>query len=1080
MKIKIKQQPRFVYDNPIGEDHFEGKSQEKVADNIISFIRENNEIKKRVIGIDGEWGSGKSNLIKIIEKKTTSDFSFFTFDTWGHQEDLTRRTFLEELVDDLVDKKLLDNAWKNKLNEKLATNRITITKNIPELNNVIVAVGVAILSTPLFKILSEYFLIKYNSSYPGLWSTVLTFIFVILVFLLSYILNKDKENLTIGKLLYLYKGEQIKTTKHETITSLEPTVREFRNILAEIVDSIDKKKQLIFVFDNLDRLPVKKVKEIWSSVHTFFSEDNKLTSLNNWVLIPYDQSHICKVFSDDNNNDRAITVDYIQKTFSIVFRISPPILSDWKKYFDELFSQAFNYSPPPQEQLANLFDYLHNDITIKPRQIIDYVNNLVALNKQWGDLIPLRYCGLFYLSKSIIIEDPVKSIIERSFVKKVESIFAGDNELEKYISALFFNVELEKADEVLLRRSIEKALRGESNYAEISSHPAFITVLDSCFYNTEINIEKTIESFDELNAKIKTNKSFEKYWKQLTIRFIGTKLVFPESEILYKILFRNLTNTVLITKLLNLVLYSIEHFSIEGVKVFKGGKYSEKIDDLNNYLISNDIDIDIFTHIQEQVFEPNDFIEFVNTCSEDYKRYKIKCDVTELNNFLIATLPKSIDIHSKFIQITISEYDYSLLRVKVEKEIKALTTDKTDYLSIVNSLINIYQIIADDKPFSAKIPTNQAWAIFVANPSHSKSIDLLFSVLSDSTQINTYINHQKTVAILNNIEFTDYSASIIENYIDYGSLLQITSENPYPLLISVVKTLTKDSVNPSKLDIGNTISIYNDIKTNIIKDDDEFLVSFLNNLDGWFEHYCEFLDNIEEIDLISLELLGDCTKVSNRFTEETLKRVNDYVINSKKDDWVNAFTNSESSYLFQVTCFLVMIKRNTFTKLSESALESYLESIFKFIEQQKFPSDVDDWDLILDLFDRKKLSLPLKEIRDKFIYSPETISQEAMYFFNKGLFAHGGLNENDKVEDVIRKIIYPSINDEKNFNRVILKNKEDVVKIIKKSKEHYEVIVETLISKLDEKNKTEIEYFAEKLGFSINNEDKNENETLDS
>jgi len=137
--------PKYLYDYPLGEDLFEGKSQEKVADNIVSFLKENIKSKKRVVGIDGEWGAGKSNVIEIIRKKTKEDFHIFTFDAWGHQEDLTRRAFLEELTDDLIKNELLSSKWSEKLNSKLATNKITTTQNIPEFNPTLV---VLVYNTP--------------------------------------------------------------------------------------------------------------------------------------------------------------------------------------------------------------------------------------------------------------------------------------------------------------------------------------------------------------------------------------------------------------------------------------------------------------------------------------------------------------------------------------------------------------------------------------------------------------------------------------------------------------------------------------------------------------------------------------------------------------------------------------------------------------------------------------------------------------------------------------------------------------------------------------------------------------------
>lgn len=51
--------PHFLQNAPCGEDLFEGKSHKTIAKNIKKLILSNDTC--RVIGIDGGWGSGKSN-----------------------------------------------------------------------------------------------------------------------------------------------------------------------------------------------------------------------------------------------------------------------------------------------------------------------------------------------------------------------------------------------------------------------------------------------------------------------------------------------------------------------------------------------------------------------------------------------------------------------------------------------------------------------------------------------------------------------------------------------------------------------------------------------------------------------------------------------------------------------------------------------------------------------------------------------------------------------------------------------------------------------------------------------------------
>ena len=64
--------PQFISNLPCGEDHTEGKSQEHlavaIAEHIISTDSKKENQLSRIIGLKGEWGTGKSNVIKILDK----------------------------------------------------------------------------------------------------------------------------------------------------------------------------------------------------------------------------------------------------------------------------------------------------------------------------------------------------------------------------------------------------------------------------------------------------------------------------------------------------------------------------------------------------------------------------------------------------------------------------------------------------------------------------------------------------------------------------------------------------------------------------------------------------------------------------------------------------------------------------------------------------------------------------------------------------------------------------------------------------------------------------------------------------
>ena len=71
-KLQSKQQyPRFIQNKPCGIDKFDGGSQERLAKTIARHFCQNDLLDEectlpRIIGIEGIWGSGKSNVETII------------------------------------------------------------------------------------------------------------------------------------------------------------------------------------------------------------------------------------------------------------------------------------------------------------------------------------------------------------------------------------------------------------------------------------------------------------------------------------------------------------------------------------------------------------------------------------------------------------------------------------------------------------------------------------------------------------------------------------------------------------------------------------------------------------------------------------------------------------------------------------------------------------------------------------------------------------------------------------------------------------------------------------------------------
>ena len=154
METKLQSQqmqyPRFIQNKPSGIDKLDGGSQERLAKTIARHFRQNDSLNDdnalpRIIGIEGIWGSGKSNVVKMLEKELSDNYYFFEYDAWGHQEDLQRRSILELLTSKLINDGILFGdttirikgggektvSWAEKLKYLLARKTETVTEKYP-------------------------------------------------------------------------------------------------------------------------------------------------------------------------------------------------------------------------------------------------------------------------------------------------------------------------------------------------------------------------------------------------------------------------------------------------------------------------------------------------------------------------------------------------------------------------------------------------------------------------------------------------------------------------------------------------------------------------------------------------------------------------------------------------------------------------------------------------------------------------------------------------------------------------------------------------------------------------------------
>ena len=285
---KESTKPRFIQVLPEGEDLFEGQSHKRIADSLFSLIKEK-AIPNNVIGLEGKWGAGKSNIIKILETKfveAKEDYVFYTYDTWAHQEDLTRRTFLDGLIADLKFKKKFKKYYDADDLTKRVLSRVTKTKidKQPKIKLfylfLLIGAFLFTLGNSLYNdFFMEWDMIKdYEApllkKFLGRYFVPSIFmVLAIIDFVIEWVsLNHKNSTKHLGvreklkRLLYVFSGTDVESEEFMETVDEEPSIKNFKEYFCEIQKNVTA-EGLIIVFDNMDRLISKeKVMSIWSSI----------------------------------------------------------------------------------------------------------------------------------------------------------------------------------------------------------------------------------------------------------------------------------------------------------------------------------------------------------------------------------------------------------------------------------------------------------------------------------------------------------------------------------------------------------------------------------------------------------------------------------------------------------------------------------------------------------------------------------------------------------------------------------------------------------------------------------------------
>lgn len=1010
---------------PCNDDLFEGGAHRKLAIEISDDIR--NDDNCTIIGIDGGWGSGKSNLVGMIQKELSNGtngakYHFFTYDAWGHQTDLQRRTILEELTSDLVKGQtpiLNENSWKDSLESLLAKKKHTSTKTIP-------AIGIGTIVS-LFTILLTPFVTHLASLVSVEWlkQAILVIPYVAAYGFFGYrhygkMKDKYKQDFTWEKCLseffLIYKDDIKEETKFETISEKEPSSRQFKDWIHEIDNGLKQNNDivLILVIDNMDRLPKQKVQELWAAIHSCFSEE-KYTNIR--IIVPFDRLHIRNAFQSENlvrqcdGKDNAITVygdDFINKTFYIVYTVPPPILSGWMHYFKDRWKEAFGNSAIVDYSVLQVYDMLTKEQS--PRKIIAFINQFVTIRNLCDERIEDKYIALYIFGRSKIIENPLEEILNPSYLQGLNFLYSDDENMASNISSLYYQLSLDKAMDVVFTREVTAELddnnvkvldqlRGNANYWEILNHS--ITEVSN-IENAALALEKHFGDNSSHEASL--------IWDALYMRSNpGSATRDKQYEEYHGILLKHISEK----KEYYAHLLTVYHANIyDG---FDLQNYINGIDKLHEFIPEEDRRIYDF----ETIITPKQYLQLVESRKDNFEEYGLVVDEEKLDEYLVGLdLDKLSDMKL-----------YPLLKNEVElprykEQIKQLVAENTSNIQIETKLLyRLKEIVKNNRPIDISIYLNDNVIYNMLN-ALSKDDELYPDALSmaisrysnGNGNIRSYL--QNSVGTLSEKQIEKVS-SCIEYYICYGDLLlKLDNFSAMPYVADIVRNLTTSSFGISKMNIKNSLVNYDNIYSHLNLNSQ----SLLKRWNDWSEYVSSI--TIADVPSMSIKLIEDMKNSPKlQISKHCLGLVAKYLESLNQETWKQSINSDDYNlnllYVYHpnlLAFFVDAFKEN----MRDYALGNSDTSLSNELTEKTIT-------ILKDM--KYECSIIFKEVRDIFVNN-SCINKEKLKYFGKWLFLYGHL-EDDK--NSLNKILRSEFLDDTEILKLVSENKTDVKLMMKKS-----------------------------------------------
>lgn len=860
MESKITHKVKYISNRCSEDDKLANHPHESVANSLFDLLRNHPEIENPVIGLEGSWGSGKSQVIHILrrlvrEENLGKDYKFINYDIWSVQEDLTRKSFLDAVLSDAkednenFDTKELKSDY-DKLN---ATVFIRTTKTFP----LVRLFFATILLIPVSMFLVDSFASFLGDDYDrwltydelkGLLSLILAGLSLVSFSVALYeeyanLDNKTKKKgcwekfqIVIGRLFYIFKAKDVEKEDYETVIKDEPSISRFQEVFDHVYQGLKDGKKLIIVFDNMDRLSdPQKLMSTWSLLHTFFAEKNYEGKI--WAIVPFAGKQLSELMTKGIDKTSRTSEDFINKTFFTTFRIPEPIMGSWKQFLSDKLDEAF--TPVLDEEEKNVITLIFSRSmagkVMRPRDIIAFTNRLVAIYSQhFFEEIPLRYVALYAQYDKVISEKPAEAILQfKGFENMVAMV--GKEELSKWLSSIYYNLPAESALEVVYDREITNFLvadyeiigevdEAEAAYKKLSANDHFHHHIEEYFNKDldyeDLKLENVFYLLEQKNIseaiKKKIFEDVANHSEQLKEQLACYQ---PWMENAFKAY-----DVVVVNRIIDALLENsssdleTSYRTIIPLRKLKDERESIEIK-YNNQTI---FDVNSMLAYHEYLKEEN--------AEKYYKEAGISMDISKLLEYMTAGVGGSY----VFGQNTSKVYDLLKLLKKNGMDLKPIE-NHINSASLTISTLNEEQVRKIYTVNQIVKSTQKAYPPYTT----CETTVTPFLVIPEFFACVMYAWKQAghNATILNNCLNTNLPddkyrfVEVLKDYFSYDELIKIAIDTGNKMVIEICKYMAaalQGTINKTDQILGNTQNVIN----RIFKDDPEAFINYLDNNDS--------------------------------------------------------------------------------------------------------------------------------------------------------------------------------------------------------------------------------------------------------